>query len=222
MKFSENWLRTFVTTPLTSAELADALTMGGIEVEAMERAAPAFERVVVAEVLDVQKHPDADRLTVCSVSAGGAPLQVVCGAPNVREGLTVVWLPPGSTVPESLVGGGDPFVLSARPFRGQMSNGMLASQRELSLGDNHEGILEIVVDGDETPPTPGTDFAEYTHLACFRYRCREIACQESSLIGSRYLRPDVVYRRVIDKFHELKFLIWICFCCKPYSIRHGR
>jgi phenylalanyl-tRNA synthetase beta chain len=64
MKFSENWLRTFVTTPLSSAELADALTMGGIEVEAMERAAPAFERVVVAEVLDVQKHPDAVRLTV--------------------------------------------------------------------------------------------------------------------------------------------------------------
>ena len=80
MKFSENWLRTFVTPPLTSAELADALTMGGIEVEAMERAAPAFERVVVAEVLDVRESIRTRIASrVCSVNAGGAPLQVVCG-----------------------------------------------------------------------------------------------------------------------------------------------
>src|SRR5690606_1083106 len=80
-------------------------------------------------------------------------VQVVCGAPNVREGLMVAWLPPGSTVPESI--GKDPFVLGARELRGVVSNGMLASQRELSLGDNHEGILEI----DDESVSPGDDFA---------------------------------------------------------------
>src|SRR5574340_160984 len=89
MKFSENWLRTFVNPPLSSRELADALTMGGIEVEALEPAAPPFDRVVVGEVLKVEKHPGADRLTVCEVSTGGPTLTIVCGAPNVRQGIKV-------------------------------------------------------------------------------------------------------------------------------------
>ncbi len=99
MKFSENWLRTFVNPPLASREFADALTMSGVEVELVEPVAPAFDNVVVAEVLEVQKHPAADRLTVCSVNAGGAPLQVVCGAPNVRAGIRVPLARIGARLP---------------------------------------------------------------------------------------------------------------------------
>ena len=151
MKFSENWLRTFVTTPLSSAELADALTMGGIEVEAMERAAPAFERVVVAEVLDVQKHPDADRLTVCSVSAGGAPLQVVCGAPNVRAGIRVPLAHAGAQLPG--------VTIKQAKVRGVESNGMLCSAKELGIADDAAGLLILAADAPV-----GADIRQYLEL----------------------------------------------------------
>ena len=81
MKFSENWLRTFVNPPLNTRELAQALTMAGVEVEAIEPAAPPFDHVVVGEVLKVERHPDAARLTVCQVGTGGEPFTIVCGAP---------------------------------------------------------------------------------------------------------------------------------------------
>lgn len=126
-----------------------------------------YEGVIIARVVSCEQHPNADRLHICKIDDGGKAqnvgrdehghVQVVCGAPNVREGLMVAWLPPGSTVPESV--GKDPFVLEARELRGVVSNGMLASQRELALGDNHEGILEINVDA-----VPGADFAERFEL----------------------------------------------------------
>lgn len=122
-----------------------------------------FQGVVVAKVVSCKDHPNADRLHVCKIDDGGTIeglerdeqgyVQVVCGAPNVREGLKVAWLPPGATVPESL--GKDPFVLEARPLRGVVSNGMLASPRELTIGDSHDGILEL-----DTDAAPGTPFAE--------------------------------------------------------------
>ena len=87
MKFSENWLRTFVNPALNSAELDHVLTMAGLEVEALEAVAPEFNQVVVAEILTAEKHPDADRLQVLTVNVGQtAPLQIVCGAPNARAG----------------------------------------------------------------------------------------------------------------------------------------
>jgi phenylalanyl-tRNA synthetase beta chain len=89
MKFSENWLRTFVNPLLSTRELADAVTMSGVEVETIEAAAPPFERVVVGEVLSVERHPGAERLTVCRVNVGAEPLTVVCGAPNVQVGIKV-------------------------------------------------------------------------------------------------------------------------------------
>ncbi|MEO7726821.1 MAG: phenylalanine--tRNA ligase subunit beta [Burkholderiales bacterium] len=151
MKFSENWLRSLVATPLTSRELADALTMGGIEVEAIEPAAPAFDKVVVAEVVDVQKHPDADRLTVCKVNAGGAPLQVVCGAPNVRE---------GSRVPLAQVGAQLPGItIKQAKVRGVESNGMLCSARELGMADDAAGLLILPADAPV-----GTDIRKYLEL----------------------------------------------------------
>ncbi len=138
MKFSENWLRTFVDPPLASRALGEALTMAGVEVELIEPVAPPFDKVVVAEVIDVQKHPAADRLTVCRVNAGGAPVQVVCGAPNVRAGIRV---------PLALVGARLPAVAIERAMvRGVESNGMLCSGRELGIADGASGLLVLPAD----------------------------------------------------------------------------
>jgi phenylalanyl-tRNA synthetase beta chain len=138
MKFSENWLRTFADSPLSSSELADALTMGGIEVEAMESAAPAFDKVIVAEVLEIQKHPDADRLNVCRVNAGGAPLQIVCGAPNVRPGIRVPLAQVGAQLPG--------MTIKQAKVRGIESSGMLCSAKELGIVDEASGLLILDTD----------------------------------------------------------------------------
>lgn len=127
-----------------------------------------YAGVVIARVASCEDHPDADRLHVCKIDDGGKVegverdengyVQVVCGAPNVREGLLVAWLPPGSTVPETFASG-DPFVLDARKLRGVLSNGMLASSRELGISDEHDGILEVDED-----VAPGTAFSDAYHL----------------------------------------------------------
>src|SRR3990172_9131775 len=138
MKFSENWLRPCLTPPLSPRELADALTMGGIEVELIEPAAPPFDRVVVGEVLEVEKHPDADRLTVCKVNAGVAPLTVVCGAPNVRLGIKVPTALGGARLPG----------IEIRPVkvRGVESQGMLCSAKELGLSENADGLMVLAAE----------------------------------------------------------------------------
>ncbi|MEO6761635.1 MAG: phenylalanine--tRNA ligase subunit beta [Candidatus Saccharimonadales bacterium] len=133
------------------------------EVEAVIDLNNRFESIIIAEVVSCVDHPNADRLHLCKIDDGGKAesverdkdglVQVVCGANNVRDGLMVAWLPPGSTVPESRAK--DPFVLEVRELRGIKSNGMLASPRELTIGDNHDGILEVDVD-----VAPGTSFAE--------------------------------------------------------------
>ena len=151
MKFSENWLRTLVDPSLASRELADALTMGGIEVEAMESAAPAFDKVVVAEVIEVQKHPDADRLNVCRVNAGGAPLQIVCGAPNVRAGIRVPLAQIGAQLPG--------LVIKQAKVRGVESSGMLCSAKELGITSDAAGLLILA---DDAPI--GTDIRAYLDL----------------------------------------------------------
>lgn len=122
-----------------------------------------YQGIVIAKVVSCEQHPNADRLKVCAIDDGGiipnvdrdeqGYVQVVCGAPNARAGLTVAWLPPGATVPDTV--GKEPFVLDTRELRGVASNGMLASPKELALGDRHDGILEI--DGEFAP---GTEFAE--------------------------------------------------------------
>lgn len=138
MKFSENWLRTFVAPALSTAELAEVLTMGGIEVEEIEPVAPRFDRVVVGEVLAVEKHPAADRLTVCRVNVGVAPLAIVCGAPNVRAGMKV---------PTALVGARLPAMeITAATVRGVESQGMLCSASELGLSADAGGLLALPAD----------------------------------------------------------------------------
>jgi phenylalanyl-tRNA synthetase beta chain len=152
MKFSENWLRTFVNPPLSSEHLAQALTMAGLEVEALESAAPAFEKVVVAEVREVARHPQADRLNVCKVEAGvGEPLQIVCGASNVAVGVKV---------PCALVGARLPGIEIRRAkLRGVESLGMLCSAKELGLAEDAAGLM--LLPGDAPV---GVDIREYLDL----------------------------------------------------------
>ncbi len=139
MKFSENWLRTFVNPPLDSAALAHALTMSGLEVEALETVAPPFEKLVVARVLEVTKHPQADRLNVCKVEVGsGEPLQIVCGAANVAAGLKV---------PCAMVGAKLPGIeIKQAKLRGVESSGMLCSAKELGLAEESSGLLVLPAD----------------------------------------------------------------------------
>ncbi len=155
MKFSESWLRTLVNPPLSSNELAHSLTMAGLEVEAIESAAPDFNRVVVAKVLSVKKHPSADRLNVCQVNVGEAinnePLQIVCGAANIRVGIKV---------PCALIGAQLPFMnIKQVRVRGVESFGMLCSAKELGIGEAAEGLLLLPSDA----PT-GADFRNYYEL----------------------------------------------------------
>ncbi len=139
MQFSEHWLREFVDPPFTSAELAHSLTMAGLEVESLTGVAPAFSGVVVAQVVAVDKHPDADKLKLCRVDAGqGETLQIVCGAPNVA---------PGMKVPCALVGAQLPGInIKAAKVRGVESFGMLCSSRELGLSEEHGGLMGLPSD----------------------------------------------------------------------------
>ncbi|QTN25429.1 phenylalanine--tRNA ligase subunit beta [Rhizobacter sp. AJA081-3] len=142
MQFPESWLREYCDPPISTAELSELLTMAGMEVEETHPAAPPFSGVVVAKVLAVTQHPNADRLNVCEVDAGtGTTLQIVCGAPNVRAGMHVpcalvgAQLPPGED--------GKTFVIKLGKLRGVESQGMLCSARELKLSEDHGGLLVL-------------------------------------------------------------------------------
>src|SRR3989338_5134194 len=140
MKFSENWLRTWVNPALSSDELAHVLTMAGLEVEALEAVAPAFNNVVVAEVLEVVKHHNADRLNVCKVSVGEVqPLIIVCGAANVAVGAKVPCARIGAVLP------GD-FAIKQAKVRNVESFGMLCSEKELGLANESQGLWLLPVD----------------------------------------------------------------------------
>jgi len=143
MKFPQSWLADFVDLPLTGEALGHALTMAGLEVEEMDPAAPAFDNVVVARVMEVVKHPDADRLNVCQVDAGeGSLRQIVCGAPNVAAGMTVPCALPGAKLPGGLE-------IKIAKVRGVESSGMLCSARELGIAEDASGLLPL--DGSLTP-----------------------------------------------------------------------
>ncbi len=140
MKFSENWLRTWINPALSSAELAHQLTMSGLEVEALEPVAPAFNDVVVAEVLEVVKHPNADRLNICQVNVGEAqPLAIVCGAANVSTGVKVPCARIGAVLPGN-------FVIRQAKVRNVESFGMLCSAKELGLAAESAGLWLLPAD----------------------------------------------------------------------------
>ena len=153
MKFSESWLRSLVDTRLSSEELSHLLTMAGLEVEGLEPVAPQFNDVVVARVLEVVKHPDADRLNVCKVDTGrGEATTIVCGAPNVAVGLRVPCALPGAKLP------GD-FTIKIAKVRGIESSGMLCSAKELGIAEEASGLLVLP---DDAPV--GQSIREYLDL----------------------------------------------------------
>lgn len=137
MKISETWLRSHVDPPLDTAGLTAVLTEAGLEVDAAEPLEMAFSGVLVARVMRVAAHPEADRLRLCEVDAGGAPLQVVCGAPNVVVGMLAPFAPIGSLLPERAA------PLTAAQVRGVRSEGMLLSRAELGLGEDRDGLWEL-------------------------------------------------------------------------------
>jgi phenylalanyl-tRNA synthetase beta chain len=146
VKVSIDWLREWVDTGWDAQTLAQRLTMAGLEVEAVEPACPPFSGVVVGEVVSCERHPDADKLTVCQVDDGsGGTRQVVCGAPNVRPGMRSAFARVGAELPGGLR-------IKRAKLRGVESSGMLCSARELGLGEGHAGILDLPGD-----LVPGTD-----------------------------------------------------------------
>lgn len=153
MKISESWLRDWVNPPLSTHALANQLTMAGLEVDAVEPVAGIFTGVIVARVVATKPHPQADRLTLCDVDPGnGQLLAIVCGAANVRPGLTVALATMGAHLP------GD-FIIKESKLRGELSQGMLCAANELGLVDSSEGIMELA---DDAPL--GMDFRAYLQL----------------------------------------------------------
>jgi phenylalanyl-tRNA synthetase beta chain len=158
MQFPESWLREFCNPPLSTVQLADTLTMAGLEVEDLKPVAPPFAGVVVGEITEAVQHPNADRLRVCKVDVGGVTLlDIVCGAPNARVGIRV----PVATVGAELPPGDDgkPFVIKLGKLRGVESQGMLCSARELKLSEDHGGLMELALDAPL-----GSDLRTYLNL----------------------------------------------------------
>ena len=151
MKISENWLREWVNPDISTDELVFQLTMAGLEVDSVEPAAPSLEKVVVAEVISCEKHPDAERLNLCQVNDGSdQPVQVVCGASNVKKGLKVVFAQVGATLPD--------FKIKKAKLRGVESFGMICSEQELKLSDSSNGIMELA--NDAAIGQPITDYLQ--------------------------------------------------------------
>jgi phenylalanyl-tRNA synthetase beta chain len=145
MQFPESWLRDFCNPSLTTAQLADTLTMAGLEVEELKPVAPPFSHVVVGEIIEALQHPNADRLRVCKVNVGEAsPLDIVCGAPNARVGIKVPCALVGAALPPGE--DGKPFLIKVGKLRGVESQGMLCSARELKLSEENAGLLELAPD----------------------------------------------------------------------------
>jgi len=187
MQFSENWLRTFVNPSLDADALGHLMTMGGLEVEEIHPVAPPFSDVVVARIIEAEKHPNADKLRLCRVDAGtGELLQIVCGAPNAAAGMKVPCAKVGAVLP------GD-FVIKAAKLRGVDSFGMLCSARELGLSEDHDGLLAL----EENAPV-GMNIREWLALddACFvikltpnRADCLSlsgVAREVAALTGARF------------------------------------
>src|ERR1700681_4592568 len=141
MKFTLSLLKEHLDTDHSLAELADKLTMIGLEVEHIDDKAKALAPFVIARVVEAKPHPNADRLRVCMVDTGsGDPVQVVCGAPNARTGMKGVFSPPGSYIP------GKKITLGVGTIRGVESRGMLVSEAEMELSDDHDGIIDLPAD----------------------------------------------------------------------------
>jgi phenylalanyl-tRNA synthetase beta chain len=155
MKFTLSWLKEHLDTTASLDEIVDKLTMIGLEVESVENPAKALAAFTIAYVVSAEQHPNADRLRICMVDTGsGPPVQVVCGAPNARAGIKSVFSPPGTWIP------GKGITLTVGNIRGQESRGMLCSEAELEISNDHDGIIELPADapvGTSYPAWAGLD-----------------------------------------------------------------
>lgn len=154
MNISVNWLRDYINTDLSDTEIADKLTLTGLEVEEINATGSAFEGVVVGEILKVSEHPNADKLRLCKVDTGSEQVQIVCGAPNVAAGQKVAVATVGTTLPVEL-DNGKPLIIKKSKIRGEHSFGMICAVDELGIGQDHSGIM-VLDDGLR----PGTPFSE--------------------------------------------------------------
>ena len=214
MIISVNWLKKFVPDLPEIDELSKLIGARLVEIESIENLNEKYKDVVIARVISAKKVEGSDHLNLCKIDDGGKRdgvqrdengfIQVVCGAPNVREGLFVAWLPPKAIVPETF--GGENFQLSARKLMGNMSNGMIASLRELGLGDEHDGILEISPEAFENGLQAGDSFAEKFELNDYllevenkslthRPDCFGIigfAREVAGILGQKFVEPDFI------------------------------
>ncbi|MGR3485727.1 MAG: phenylalanine--tRNA ligase subunit beta [Paracoccaceae bacterium] len=154
MKFTLSWLKRHLDTDATLHEITDALTDLGLEVEGVEDPRAVLSNFTLGRVIDAERHPDADRLRVCTVETGAGIQTIVCGAPNARAGITAVIAAPGTYVP------GIDTTIQVGTIRGVESHGMMASERELNLSDEHDGIIELAADGAWTGEV-GQSFADW-------------------------------------------------------------
>lgn len=214
MIISVNWLKKFVPDLPEIDELSKLIGARLVEIESIENLNEKYKDVIIARVISAKKVEGSDHLNLCKIDDGGKRdgverdengfVQVVCGAPNVREGLFVAWLPPKAIVPETF--GGENFQLSARKLMGNMSNGMIASLRELGLGDEHDGILEISPETFENGLQAGDSFAEKFELNDYllevenkslthRPDCFGIigfAREVAGILGQKFVEPDFI------------------------------
>ena len=214
MIISVNWLKKFVPYLPEIDELSKLIGARLVEIESIENLNEKYKDVIIARVVTARKIEGSDHLNLCKIDDGGKRdgverdengfVQVVCGAPNVREGLFVAWLPPKAIVPETF--GGENFQLSARKLMGNMSNGMIASLRELGLGDEHDGILEISPEAFENGLQAGDSFAEKFELNDYllevenkslthRPDCFGIigfAREVAGILGQKFVEPDFI------------------------------
>ena len=214
MIISVNWLKKFVPNLPEIGELSKLIGARLVEIESVENLGEKYKDVIIAKVISVEKVENSDHLNLCKIDDGSVRkdierdengfVQVVCGAPNVRAGIFVAWLPPESIVPETF--GGENFKLGARKLMGNMSNGMIASIRELGLGDEHDGILEVSPDVFENGIRAGDSFAEKFELNDFllevenkslthRPDCFGIvgfAREVAGILGEEFIEPEFI------------------------------
>lgn len=214
MIISVNWLKKFVPNLPEIGELSKLIGARLVEIEGVENLGEKYKDVIIAKVISAEKVENSDHLNLCKIDDGGARkdierdengfVQVVCGAPNVQAGIFVTWLPPESIVPETF--GGENFKLGARKLMGNMSNGMIASLRELGLGDEHDGILEVSPEVFENGIQAGDSFAEKFELNDFllevenkslthRPDCFGIvgfAREVAGILGEEFIEPEFI------------------------------
>ncbi|HEX9881811.1 MAG TPA: phenylalanine--tRNA ligase subunit beta, partial [Hyphomicrobium sp.] len=176
MIVSRRWLEALLGRPLEGQDVADRLARQVAPVDGVVPIHQDLRDVLIARVLEVRQHPNADRLSVCVVDAGSAPVEVVCGAPNVQAHKTYPFAPVGAVLPGGLT-------LERRKIRGVESNGMLCSAKELGLGVDHAGILEL-----NTDAPPGTPFLEAIPIA-----------DEQIIIDVSANRPDLLCHRGVAR-----------------------